>query len=124
MQRIDVFTWLADVVNSLGGTPPQVQTMERQPFKKLIISFEIPAREDLETMIPIVASGKESPIEMTYERSAMETYLTEFERHGYLIPDLSRFKIRALEPNEQDIVSLCERLAQENQNDMVFHYVK
>ncbi|PVH35082.1 hypothetical protein PAHAL_7G102800 [Panicum hallii] len=118
MQRIDVFTWLADVVNSLGGTPPQVQTMERQPFKKLIISFEIPAREDLETMIPIVASGKESPIEMTYERSAMETYLTEFERHGYLIPDLSRFKIRALEPNEQDIVSLCERLAQENQNDM------
>jgi hypothetical protein len=47
MQRIDVFTWLADVVNSLGGTTPQVQTMECQQFRKLTISFKIPqpARE-------------------------------------------------------------------------------
>jgi hypothetical protein len=30
--------------------------------EKLTITFEIPAREDLEIMIPIVASGKESPI--------------------------------------------------------------
>jgi hypothetical protein len=59
IQRINKFTWLADVVNSLGGTPPQVQTMEHQQFKKLTISFEIPVREDLGTMIPIVANGKE-----------------------------------------------------------------
>ncbi|PUZ69496.1 hypothetical protein GQ55_2G113600 [Panicum hallii var. hallii] len=117
MQRIDVFIWLADVVNSLGGMPPQVQTMERQQFKTLTISFDIPAREDLGTMIPIIASGKESPIEMTYERSAMEVCL---ERHDYLIPDLSWFKIRVLQQNEHDIVSLCERLAQENQNDMLW----
>jgi hypothetical protein len=49
----------------------------------------------------------------------MEAYLLELERHGYLIPDLSRFKIRALQQNEHDIVSFCERLTQENQNDMV-----
>jgi hypothetical protein len=66
---------LADIVNSLGGTPPQVQTMERQQFKKLTISFVIPAREDLGTMIPIVASGKETPIKMTYERSVMGEWL-------------------------------------------------
>jgi hypothetical protein len=33
--------------------------MEHQQFKKLTISFEIPVREDLGTMIPIVANGKE-----------------------------------------------------------------
>jgi hypothetical protein len=53
-----VFTWLAEVVNCLAGTPPQVETMERQEFEKLTISFDIPAREDLGTMIPIVTSGK------------------------------------------------------------------
>jgi hypothetical protein len=51
--------------------------MERCQFKKLTISFEIPAREDLGTMNPVVASSIESPIEMTYERSAMEAYLAE-----------------------------------------------
>jgi hypothetical protein len=96
MQWIDVFTWLANIVKSLVGTPPQVQTMKCQPFKKLTISFEIPAREDLETMIPIVANGKESPIEMTYERSTKEACLTELERHGYLIRNLSWFKIRVI----------------------------
>jgi hypothetical protein len=44
-----------------------VETIERQ--EKLTISFEIPAREDVGTMIPIVASGKELSIQMTYERS-------------------------------------------------------
>jgi hypothetical protein len=71
--------------------------MERQQFKKLTISFEVPAREDLGTRIPIVASGKESPIEMTYERSAMEACLTELEEHGYLITDLLWFKIRVIQ---------------------------
>jgi hypothetical protein len=85
--------------------------MEHQPFKKLIISFEIPAREDLGTMIPIEAGGKESPIDITYERTAMEACLAELERHGYLFQDLSWFKIRALRQNEHDIVSLHERLA-------------
>jgi hypothetical protein len=87
MQRINKFTWLADVVNSLGGTHPQVQTMERQQFKKLTISFEVPAREDLGTRIPIVASGKESPI----------ACLTELEEHGYIITDLLWFKIRVIQ---------------------------
>jgi hypothetical protein len=40
-------------------------------------------------MILIVASGKKLPIQMTYERSAMEACLLKLERHGYLIPDLS-----------------------------------
>jgi hypothetical protein len=70
-----------------------------------------------------VASGKESPIQMTYERSAMEACLAKLERHGYLIPDLSWFKIRAVQQNEYDIVSLCERLAQGNQNDMVCEFL-
>jgi hypothetical protein len=80
MQRIDVFTWLANVVNRLAGTPPQVQTMKCQPFKKLTISFKIAAREDLGTMVPIVASGKESSIQMTYERSAMKACPAELRR--------------------------------------------
>ena len=65
-------------------------------------------------MIPIVASWKESPIQMTYERSAIEAYLLEHESLGYLIPDLSWIKIRVLQQNQHDIVILCESLAQEN----------
>jgi hypothetical protein len=60
---------------------------------------------------------------MTYERSAMEACLAEFERHGYLILDLSWFKIRTLQQNEHDIASLCERLAQENQNNMICEFL-
>jgi hypothetical protein len=52
---------------------------------------------------------------MTYERSIMKACLLELERHSYLIPNLSWFKIRALQQNEYDIVSFYERLAQENQ---------
>ena len=62
----------------------------------MTISFEIP-REDQGTMNSIVASGKESPIQLTYERSVMEAYLLELERHGYVIPELSWFKIRAIQ---------------------------
>ena len=79
----------------LDGTPPQVE-IKGQQFKKMTISFEIP-REDQGTMISIVASGKESPIQLTYERSVMEAYLLELERHGYVIPDLSWFKIRTIQ---------------------------
>jgi len=50
----------------------------------MTISFEIPSREDLGTMIPIVASRKAS--QLTYERSSMEACLLELERHGYVIP--------------------------------------
>jgi len=46
----------------------------------MTISFEIPSRQDLGTKIPIVASGKQSPVEMTDERSAIEA------NYGYLIP--------------------------------------
>jgi hypothetical protein len=60
---------------------------------------------------------------MTYERNAIEACLTELKRHGYLNPDLLWFKIRALQQNEHDIISLCERLAQENQNDMVCEFL-
>jgi hypothetical protein len=93
--------------------------MERQEFKKLTIFFQISTRGDLGTMISIVASGKESPIQMTYEKSAMEGFLLELERYGYLIPDLSWLKIKVLQQNEHDIVSFCKRLAQKNQNNMV-----
>ena len=65
-------------------------TTKRQQFKKMTISFEVPSRQYVgSTMISIVASGKESPIQMTYERSAMEACLLELERHGYLISNLS-----------------------------------
>jgi hypothetical protein len=74
-------------------------------------------------MIPILASGKESPIEMSYKKSAMEACLAELERHGYQIWDLSWLKIRALRQNEHDIISLCERLARGNQNDMVQEFL-
>ena len=43
-----------------GGTPLRVVTIERLQFKKMTISFEVPLRQDLGTMMPIVASGKES----------------------------------------------------------------
>jgi len=74
-------------------------------------------------MIPIVASGKETPIQLTYERSATEAWLLELQRHGYLIPELSRFKIRALQQNHHDIVSLCESLTQENLYDIVCDFL-
>ena len=87
----------------------------------MTISFEIP-REDQGTMITIVASGDKSPIQLTYERSATEAWLLELQRHGYLIPELSRFKIRALQQNHHDIVSLCESLSRENLNDIVYEF--
>jgi hypothetical protein len=38
----------------------------------MAISFEIPLRQDLGTMMAVVASGKESPVQMTYERTAIK----------------------------------------------------
>ncbi|KAG2628455.1 hypothetical protein PVAP13_3KG246927 [Panicum virgatum] len=68
-------------------------------------------------MIPIVASEKEAQIQMTYEISVIEACLLELEMHRYLIPNLS-FKIKALQQNRLDIVSLYESLAQKNLYDM------
>ena len=106
MQCIDLFKWLTEVLQYLGGSPLQMVTTERQQFKKITISFEIPSRQDVGTMIQIVASGRESTIQMTYERSDIEACLLELKRHGYLIPDLSWFKIKVLQQNQHDIVSL------------------
>ena len=97
-----------------GGTPLRVVTIERLQFKKMTISFEIPLRQDPGTMIAVGASGKESPVQMTYERTAIKACLLELESYGYLIPDLSWFKIKALQRNQHVIVSLCESLSQEN----------
>ena len=55
----------------------------------MIISFEIPLRQDPGTMMTVVASGKESPVQMTYERTVIKACLLELESYGYLIPDLS-----------------------------------
>ena len=122
MQRIDLFKWLTEVLQYLGGSPLQVVTTERQQFKKLTISFEIPSRQDVGTMIPIVASEKESPVKLTYERRAIEACLLELQNYGYLILDLSWFKIKALQQNHQDIVSLCETLSRENLYDIVSEF--
>ena len=70
-------------------------------------------------MIQIVARGKKSPIQMTYERRAIEACLLELQNYGYLILDLSWFKIKALQQNQHDVVSFCESLAQENLYDIV-----
>lgn len=77
MQPIHAFRWLAEVINCLGGTPPQMDIMEYEQFRRLTISFKVPAREGLGRMILIVKSGKESPVVMTYERTAMEACLLE-----------------------------------------------
>ena len=124
MQRIDYFKWLTEVLQCLGGTSLQVETTERLQFKKIKISFEIPLRQDLGTIMAIVASGKDSPVQMTYERTTIKAYLLELESYGYLIPDLSWFKIKALQQNHQDIVSLYETLSRENLYDIVseFYY--
>ena len=122
MQRIDMFKWLTEVLQHLGGSPLQVVTTERQQFKKMTISFDIPSRQDVGIMIPIVASGKESPVKLTYERRAIEVCLLELENYGYLIPNLSWFKIKALQQNHQDIVALCETLSQENLYDIVSEF--
>ncbi|KAG2622338.1 hypothetical protein PVAP13_3NG269700 [Panicum virgatum] len=124
MQRIDMFKWLTEVLQYLGGTPHQVVTTERQQFKQMTISFEVPVRQDLGTIIPIVASGKESPVQMTYERSAIEACLLGLEIYVYLIPDLLEFKIKALRQNQHDIVSLCESLSRENLHAIKKFYVK
>ena len=97
-------------------------TTERQQFKKMTISFEIPSRQDVGTMIQIVASGKESTVQMTYERRAIEACLLELQNYGYLILDLSWFKIKAFQQNHQDIVSLCETLSRENLYDIVSEF--
>src|SRR6185436_10034304 len=100
MQHIDLFKWLTEVLQYIGGSPLQVVTTERQQFKRMTVSFEIPSRQDLGTMIPIVANGKQLPVKLTYERSATEACLLELENYGYLIPDLSWFKIKALRQNQ------------------------
>ena len=87
-----------------------METIECLQFKKMTISFDIPLKQDPGTMMAIVASGKESQVQMTYERTAIKACLLELESYGYLIPDLSWFKIKALQWNQHDIVSLCERL--------------
>ncbi|KAG2557099.1 hypothetical protein PVAP13_8NG091501, partial [Panicum virgatum] len=69
-------------------------------------------------MIQIVASGKESTVQMTYERRSIEPCLLELQNYGYLIPDLSWFKIKAVQQNHQDIVSLFETLPRENLYDI------
>ena len=97
-------------------------TTERQQFKKMTISFELPSRQDVGTMIQIVASGRESTVQMTYERRAIEACLLKLQNYGYLIPDLSWFKIKALQHNHQDIVALCETLSQENLYDIVSEF--
>ena len=73
--------------------------------------FRDTIKQDPGTMMAVVASGKESPVQMTYERTAIKVCLLEFESYGYLIPDLSWFKIKALRQNQHDIVSLCESLS-------------
>ena len=88
----------------------------------MTISFEIPSRQDVGTMIPIVASEKESPVKLTYERRAIEACLLELQNCAYLIPDLSWFKIKALQQNHQDIVSLCETVSRENLYDIVSEF--
>ena len=113
---------LTEVLQYLGGTPLQVVTTECQQFKKMTISFEVPSRQDVGTMIPIVASVKESPIQMTYKKSAIEAYLFELERRGYLIPDLSWFKIKVFQQSQHDIVSLYETLSRENLYDIVSEF--
>ena len=122
MQRIDYFKWLTKVLQCLGGTPLQVEITERLQFKKMTISFEIPLKQDPGTMMAIVASGKESPVQITYERTAIKVCLLELESYGYLIPDLSWFKIKALQQNQQDIVSLCETLSREYLYDTVSEF--
>ena len=122
MQRIDYFKWLTEVLQCLGGTSLQMETTERLQFKKIKISFEIPLRQDLGTMMPIVASGKESQVQMTNERTAIKACLLELESYGYLIPDLSWFKIQALRRNHHDIVSLFESLSRENLHDIVCEF--
>ena len=122
MQRIDYFKWLTEVLQCLGGTPLQVETTERLQFKKITISIEIPLRQDPDTMMAIVASGTESPVQMTNERTAIKACLLELESYGYLIPDLSWFKIKALRRNQHDIVSICESLSRENLHDIVSEF--
>ena len=122
MQRIDMFKWLNEVLQHLGGSPLQVVTTERQQFKKLTISFEIPSRQDVGTMIQIVASGKESPVQMTYERRAIEDCLLKLQNYGYLTPDLSWFKIKTLQQNQHDIVSLSKTLSRENLYDIASEF--
>ena len=119
MRQIDYFKWLSKVLQCLGGIAIQVVATERLQFKKTTISFEVPLRQDLGTMMPIVASGKESPVQMTYERTAIKVCLLELESYGYLIPYLSWFKIKALRQNQHDIVSLCESFSRENLHDIV-----
>ena len=122
MQQIDYFKWLTEVLQCLGGTPLQVVTTECLQFKKMTISFEVPLKQDLGTMMSIVASGKESPVQMTYERTAIKARLLELESYRYLMQYLSWFKIKALRQNQHDIVSLCESLSRENLHDIVCEF--
>ena len=59
-----------------------METTERLQFKKMTISFEVLLRQDPGTMMPIVASGKELPVQMTYERTAIKTCLLELQSYG------------------------------------------
>ena len=78
-----MFKWLIEVLQYLGGKSLQVLSTECQQFKKMTISFKIPSRQDLGTVITIVSNGKQSPVQMTYERSTIEACLLELENYGY-----------------------------------------
>ena len=88
----------------------------------MTISFEIPLRQDPGTMMAIVASGRESLVQMTYERTAIKACLLKLESYGYLIPDLSWFKIKALRRNQHDVVSICESISRENLHDIASEF--
>jgi hypothetical protein len=62
------------VVHLLGWIPWYVNCS-----KKLTISFEIPAKEDHDRMIPIVTSGRESFFVMTYETTVLDASLLKLQ---------------------------------------------
>lgn len=88
-------------------------------FVKLNISFEISPRGIPHRTVSVVASGQEAPFRCTFEKTAVVACLQQLQEHGYIVPDLSYFRIKALEEGSQDVAVTTERLCELNEDNMV-----
>ena len=80
-------------------------TISDSGTRKIAISFQMPVSE--EESIIIVAFGIQSPEIYVAQKSIVAAVLQEIEDQvGYILPDYSYFKLKALEQNMEDVASM------------------
>ena len=70
-------------------------------------------------MVSIAAMDGVAPLPVTYKRLAMEACLQQLHDHGYIVPNISYFRIKQLEEGENNVILTTERLCELNQQNRV-----